>query len=224
MSDMHRARIVALPRRRMGVRLSCAVFCVFSDLKLLRPAVRGGRQPSYSISNLLTMGTQAGPRRCCLHALKLLDGLVRYMMNKKLYLVLRFCVRALSATKPGNSIPDASVRIALIPVVLGDEIENFIQIVLYSVQAALWEEVFFNTEHENATLKVSVEIRSDNFYSGFTLASPPEIRAMDKRFFKVTSNFAETLRKELYYYIVNHDKFKALPFPESDSDKGGGQS
>lgn len=25
------------------------------------------------------MGTQAGPRRCCLHALKLLDGLVRYV-------------------------------------------------------------------------------------------------------------------------------------------------
>ena len=143
------------------------------------------------------------------------------MKNHK-FVVLRFCARAPSAPQTDSSSSDMSITIALIPAVLGDEIENFVSIVIYAVDAALWQELWFNTEHERALLKVSVEIRSDHFYRGYILPSPPKTNDLDERFFKVTASFAETLRRDVYSCVVNHHKFKALSFSENETDIGGG--
>lgn len=100
--------------------------------------------------------------------------------------------------------------LSLSPLILASEIDMLIENVLSEIKAALWKELWLNPKHEAANLQVRVDIKNGNSFRGYILSSPAGLDNLDERFFKVTSSFAEPLRGDLCWYIINSTNFKSL--------------
>lgn len=143
-------------------------------------------------------------------------------MNLNKYLLFLAWIHAMSKKITGRSKLTESICLMLSPANLDNEIDLLISAILSEVKAAFWEELYLNPRHEAANLKVAVEIRSDSFFRGYVLSSPPssnDVDTLNARFFKETASFAETLKGDLCYAIMKKEISPMNPAPLEDAER-----
>lgn len=143
-------------------------------------------------------------------------------MNLNKYLLFLAWVHAMSKKMTDSSKLTESICLMLSPASLENEIDLLICAILSEVKAAFWEELSLNPRHEAANLKVAVEIRSGDFLRSYVLSSPPSPandETLSDRFFRETSSFSETLKRDLPYAIIKKEISLRNPTPLEDAER-----